>query len=443
MAATSIPQLVGYAETVGYAGYRGLTTAGPPLAVWGLVTGSPYMNAGVTSITALMAKADLNGEAYVAQHGEAAYVDLVAAYSLYIGLASCFLAVVGFGKLAKSVPTQVQSGFKWGCAVGVLISALPNGLFAGGGKQLKSLAEGSTLNGIATPFKATFPGIVNAANCVFALLHPWLWSVTPTVLFVAGTAFVMYGKNYLPSSLPPGTEVILVTAGATLFSIYTNYDGAMVGEIPTMDENAGVSIGGVLRLPVEFMDITKLVNDVPLVEQFGDSYVMLAVSCCIFAGVNFLNIMGITSGFEQEDGIAWSAERELVAQGASNVMAAAVGSAPVSGSLSRSLVSRITGTTSQMACLVTALCWIFLQPYMSIMTPTPKAALSAVIVSAVVKGVVYPKALLDMSGMDAIIGWLTGIATAITSPTQGFGFGLIFFGVLRFFRGKSKVNPYR
>lgn len=73
MAATSIPQLIAYAETVGYAGYRGLVTAGPPLAAWGVTTGGCYMNAGVTSITALMAKSDLDGEAFVAEHGEEAY----------------------------------------------------------------------------------------------------------------------------------------------------------------------------------------------------------------------------------------------------------------------------------------------------------------------------------------------------------------------------------
>jgi hypothetical protein len=32
------------------------------------------MNAGVTSLTAIMAKSDLNSDAYVAEHGEAAYV---------------------------------------------------------------------------------------------------------------------------------------------------------------------------------------------------------------------------------------------------------------------------------------------------------------------------------------------------------------------------------
>jgi MFS superfamily sulfate permease-like transporter len=116
MAATSVPQLIAYAETVGYAGYRGMATAGPPLFAWGVATGSPYMNAGVTSITALMAKTDLDGDAYVAEHGEEEYAKLVAAYSLYVGIASILLAAVGFGKLAQGVPKPVRTGFKV-CAV--------------------------------------------------------------------------------------------------------------------------------------------------------------------------------------------------------------------------------------------------------------------------------------------------------------------------------------
>jgi len=112
MAGTSVPQLIAYAETVGYAGYRGLSTAGPSLIAWGLATGSPYMNSGVTSITALMAKVDLDGEAYAAANGEEAYVDLVAAYSFWVGLASVVLALVGFGKLAGLTPKPVRAGFK-------------------------------------------------------------------------------------------------------------------------------------------------------------------------------------------------------------------------------------------------------------------------------------------------------------------------------------------
>lgn len=439
MAATSVPQLIAYAETAGYAGYRGLATAGPGLLAWGLTTGSPYMNAGVTSITALMAKSDLDGESYSHENGEEAYVELVAAYSMWVGLASVLLAIVGFGKLAQGVPKPVRSGFKWGCAVGVLVSALPNGLFNKGSKEVKGLVADSELWGtVVKTLKAQAPaatGAVNVTNIFYALSHPWEWALVPTILFLIGTWFVMNGKNILPKSLPPGTEVIIATAAATIFSMYYDYQGGTVGEIPTMDADAGMKIGPI-TLPVEILDYNKVL-DAPIVERFG-GYPVLIVSSTLFAAVNFLSIMGIASGFETEDGIAWSAPRELIAQGAACGAAALVGSAPVSGSMSRSLVSRMTGTTSQMACMVTAMIWIFMLPYMSIMTPTPKAALSAVIVSAVVKGVCIPKDLLKLSGLDAATGWATGIITSVTSPTLGFGIGLAIYFALSPFNGKKE-----
>lgn len=434
MAATSVPQLLAYAETVGYAGYRGLATAGPPLFVWGLATGSPFMNAGVTSITALMAKTDLNGEQYVTEHGEEEYVKLVAAYSLYVGLASCLLALVGFGTLAQKVPNPVRTGFKWGCAVGVLVAAVPAGLFSQGLLELKTLITTSAAGVYVRFIKDSFPaatGAVAVSNFIYAMTNPQTWAFVPTILFVICTFIVMQGKNYLPKALPPGTEVIIATAVATLYSISCDYSGDIVGEIPAMDPDAGISFfDGKIRFPIEILDIKKLITEVPIIERFGNSWLMLAVSASLFAAVNFLSIMGIASGFQSEDGIAWSAPRELIAQGVACGMAAAVGSAPVSGSLSRSLVSRMTGATSQMACLVTALFWIYLLPYMGIMTPTPKAALSAVIVSAVLKGVCVPKELMKLQGIDSIVGWGAGIATALTSPTLGFGAGLaLYFAV--------------
>jgi MFS superfamily sulfate permease-like transporter len=394
------------------------------------------MNSGVTSITALMAKSDLDGESYVNEHGEEKYVELVAAYSLWVGIASVILALVGFGKLAQGVPKPVRTGFKWGCSYGVLVSALPNGLFAKGGKELKALvASSETWGSIVKELKSQVPaatGAVNVTNFFYSLSHPWEWAVAPTILFVIGTCFVMNGKKMLPSSLPPGTEVILATAFATIYSMNFDYTGAVVGEIPAIDPDAGLKIAG-FTLPVELLDYQKIL-DAPLAERFG-GYPILFVSATLFAAVNFLSIMGIASGFESDNGIAWSAPRELISQGVSCGVASLVGSAPVSGSMSRSLVSRMTGTTSQLACMFTALIWIFMLPYMSIMTPTPKAALSAVIVSAVIKSVLVPKDLMKLHGLDFVSGWLTGIITAVSSPTLGFGIGLSIHVVL------SAVNP--
>ena len=423
-----MPQLIAYAETVGYAGYRGLSTAGPSLLAWGLVTGSPFMNSGVTAITALMAKTDLGGESYVAEHGEENYVKLVAAYSLYVGLASIVLAFCGFGKLAQLVPKPVRTGFKWGCSIGVFISAVPNGLFAKGSKDLNSHVAASFVSTYINLLKSNFAaatGAINVSAFFFGLLNPQLWAIVPTIVFVVGVVVVMKGSSFLPKACPPGTEVIIVTAVATLFSMHFNYPGDVVGEIPSLDPDAGMSFfGGAIRIPIEFLDLKELVTNVPIVERFGNSWAMLFLSATLFAGVNFLSIMGIASGFEAEDNISWSPPRELIAQGVSCVVAGACGSAPVSGSLSRSLVSRMTGTTSQLACIVTAVAWIYLLPYMSIMSQTPKAALSAVIVSAVISGVCVPKDLIKLGGVDAMIGWGTGIVTALTSPTIGFGGGL-------------------
>jgi MFS superfamily sulfate permease-like transporter len=445
MAATSVPQLIAYAETVGYAGYRGLSTAGPPLLAWGFVTGSPFMNCGVTSITALMAKTDLDGEAYVNEYGEEEYVKLVASYSLCIGLASVLLALFGFGSLAQKVPKPVLKGFKWGCSVGVLISAVPNGILAGGSKELKRLvANSEPVAGLVTFLKSNIPaatGAVSVTNFFFGVTHPHLWSIMPVVLFVICTAFVVRGPSLLPKAFPPGSEVIFATAGATLYSIYYDYEGGIVGEIPKVDPDAGISFyNGAIKLPIQIVDVKELVNDVPIANRFGGSYLMLMVSASLFAAVNFLSIMGIASGFEAEDGIAWSAPRELISQGVSCGVAAAVGSAPVSGSMSRSLVARMTGATSQLACIITALFWIYLLPYMSIMSPTPKAALSAVIVSAVLKSVLVPKDLIRLAGLDFVAGWGTGVITALTSPTIGFGVGLVLYGILSLATTTEKKN---
>jgi len=434
MAGTSVPQLVAYAETVGYAGYRGLATAGPALLAWGIVTGSPWMNAGVTSLTALMTKADLNGEEYVNEFGEEKYIELVSAYSLYVGISSIALALMGLGKLASKVPKTVRSGFKWGCALGVLNAALPNALLAFGSSDVKNLVTSTdVLSNTIDSIKVNLPsatGATTLTKIIYILTHPYVWDTIPATLFFVCTLFLMYGKSYLPKFLPPGTEVMIATVTATIYSVQTNYSAnyGTVGEIPTLDANAGMSLfNGSIHLPIEIQSYEHLLFHVPLTSRFNDSYILLFLTASIFSIINFLSIVGIASGFELDNGIPWTPSRELISQGVACGVAGMTGSAPVSGSLSRSLVSRMAGTTSQFACMVTALCWICFLPYMSIMTPTPKAALSAVIVSAVVKSVLVPKDLLAMKTMgDRFVGWGTAIATACTSPTLGFGSGIVF-----------------
>merc|ERR1712176_828799 len=151
-----------------------------------------------------------------------------------------------------------------------------------------------------------------------------------------------------------------------IYSMTNDYSGGVVGEIPAVDPEAGIAIPGTdFKIPIEILDYQKIL-EAPVAERVG-GWPALAITSMLFAGVNFLSIMGIASGFETENGIPWSAPRELIAQGVACGVASIVGSAPVSGSMSRSLVSRMTGTTSQLACILTATIWIVAMSFMSIM----------------------------------------------------------------------------
>jgi hypothetical protein len=175
---------------------------------------------------------------------------------------------------------------------------------------------GSFIPAKVAEFKSIAPGAVSVTNLLYAMTVPLHWGLAAIVIFVLGTTFVMQSKNFLPKFLPPGTEVIFVTGLATLFSVYCSYDGAVVGNIPQVDPDAGLSfLDGRIRLPVDFLSVQSLIYDIPetLLARFGGSYILLATSAALFAAVNFLSIMGIASGFEAEDGIPWSADREMIA----------------------------------------------------------------------------------------------------------------------------------
>jgi hypothetical protein len=114
--------------------------------------------------------------------------------------------------------------------------------------------------------------------------------------------------------MPPGSEVLIATAAATIYSVYFDYNGGVVGEIPTLESSAGLSIFGLVKIPIELMDFNKLF-EIPIAERcFDGSMVKLYITAAVFSGVNFLSIVGIASGFEAENAVAWSASRELIAQ---------------------------------------------------------------------------------------------------------------------------------
>lgn len=212
---------------------------------------------------------------------------------------------------------------QWGCELGVLSSALPNGLYAYG-SSLKKLAASSAIGEVAASLKNSVPsatGISGVANILYAITHPQTWDVISAILFLTCAVFIMKAKSFLPKSMPPGSEVLIATAAATIYSVQFGYNGGVVGEIPTVESSSGLSLFGIVSIPIEVLDVRKLM-EVPIAKRcFDGSMAKLFITAAIFSGVNFLSIVGIASGFEAENAVPWSAPRELIAQGVSNLAA--------------------------------------------------------------------------------------------------------------------------
>lgn len=146
VAVTSLPQYIAYAELAQLSGFRGIVASGPPLIAFAFLTGNPCLNIGVTSITALMATADLKGAEYREAFGEAAWSQILGTYSMMIGVASIVLAVFRAGRLVKHIPAPVKAGWKLGFALAACAAQTPSSAFQHA-KQLKKICVLPIVNG--------------------------------------------------------------------------------------------------------------------------------------------------------------------------------------------------------------------------------------------------------------------------------------------------------
>merc|ERR1712193_548187 len=141
--------------------------------------------------------------------------------------------------------------------------------------------------------------------------------------------------------------------------------------------------------------------------------------------------MGISVEAEKPPEGGWSAFRELAGQGVACFTSGMAGSAPVGGSLSRSMIAGISGASSPLMGLICgiATCCLAFPSVSAVMASTPKAILAAVVLAAVLPGVVYPKDMLKLKGSEAFVSWGTCIGSLLMDPTKGFFLGVAMHAV--------------
>lgn len=423
VAATSLPQYVAYAELAGLAGHQGLKTSGAPIIAFAFLTSSPSLCIGVTSITALMSHSMLNGAEYRDAHGDDRWQDLLGTWAALVGIASLVLAACGATKLAKRLPASVKLGWKLGFAVTV-VAAQTAGAVYSTGNSVKRLCALPSLSG--APIAG---GAAAMYRLAWMAAHPVSWDPGPVALSGL-TLFVLLGcGGFLKRVLRlPGVEVVVACVLGTVLAVHLGYQGSVVGVPPVAPPGTEAS-GGIwswVRLwPWEM-------PWVELFERLGGVH-WAVLNAVAFACVDFLAILSVVPSGPASD---------LFGQGFACVVSGMVGAAPIGGSLSRSLVAQLTGCTSPLMGLISGVTTLILAfPQVgALLAPMPKSVLAAVVLAAVLPGVVRPKEVLRLRGREAVVAWVTVAASCLTDPTTGFGVGLAAHALLSTVIRSKKVD---
>lgn len=448
VAGTSLPQYIAYAALSGVAGHKGVQIAGPPQIVFAFVTGSPTLCVGVTSITALMASGILRGPDYKEQNGEEAWVDILSTYAIMVGIASLLFAVVGAGKLAAYIPSPVKIGWKTGLAVTTTASQLSAAVYASGSKEVKRLCHVPALRLPGCDARELPGGAASMYRLGWILVHPWTWSLV-TLIFAAATYWKVRNGSKLLRKLSrdrlrvPGLEVVIATVLGTLLTLSIGYTGDVVGRPPEPTEDLSEHTADWSLQALVFGWVRSwpwTMAWAQTVERLG-GWTSACTSAMTFAAVDFLAIVSIQA--EVCPSGDWSTARELAGQGIACIVSGIAGGGPVGGSLSRSMVAKMTGAASPLMGFVSGLTTIALTAHAAgvLLSPIPQAVLAAIVLAAVLPSVMHPKDLIKLGGKDAAVAWLTVAGSVLVDPMTGFIFGVAVYVLLHVRPNKADSMP--
>jgi len=244
----------------------------------------------------------------------------------------------------------------------------------------------------------------------------------------------------------PGLEVVIATVLGTLLTLGIGYAGDVVGRPPQSTEDLNEHTADWSLQALVFGWVRSwpwTMAWAQTVEQLG-GWMSACISAVGFAAVDFLAIISIQA--EVAPSGNWSISRELAGQGIACIVSGIAGGGPVGGSLSRSMVAKMTGASSPLMGFVSGLTTIALTAHIAgvLMSPMPQAVLAAIVLAAVLPSVLHPKDLVKLGGKDAAVGWLTAAGSVLIDPMTGFIFGLAVYVLLHVRPNKADaLQPQR
>ncbi len=333
-----VPKNLGYAGIAGVPLQNGLYAAAAGAILYALFCTSRQISTGPSSSLAAVA----GGAVLATSVAGAEAAQLVAAITLVTGVLFLLLAVFRLGWIAQFLSRAVVTGFLAGAAVDVVSGELPKLTGTSGDGDNVWQETWSWLQGLAA-------------------IH---W---PTVAVAVASLAVILGLRFAKPAIPGA--LVLVVGGLIASSVFDL--GArgvdLVGDVPR-------------GLPAP---------DLPAWQVFSDHAAAIGIAAGALLLIGFSQTAGDARAFATRHRYRIDVNQESVAQGVANVGAGVFQGMPVSTSLSASSLNESAGARTPLASLVTGGLvlgtLVVLAPLFSVL---PKAVLGAIIIDAVVFGMI-------------------------------------------------------
>jgi len=333
-----VPKNLGYAGIAGVPLQNGLYAAAAGAIIYPLFCTSRHISTGPSSSLAAVA----GGAVLVTGLGGEQAAELVAAITLVTGLLFLLLALFRMGWIAQFLSKAVITGFLAGAAVDVVIGELPK-----------------------------LTGTSSEGDSAWRELASWLGTlddVSWTTVLVGATALaVILGLRFVAPAIP-GALVLVVGGLLASYLLDLGAHGvALVGDVPR-------------GLPAPELPDLALVQD---------HYATIGIAALALLLIGFSQTAGDARAFAARHRYRIDVNQESVAQGMANVGAGVFQGMPVSTSLSASSLNESAGARTPVASLTTGgLVLATLVVLAPLFSELPKAVLGAVIIDAVVFGMI-------------------------------------------------------
>jgi sulfate permease, SulP family len=365
VAALIVPKNLGYAGIAGIPLQNGLYAAAAGAILYAIFGTSRQISTGPSSGLAAVAASAVAVAGITGIQDVASFVALITVVS---GALYLVLAVLKMGWIAQFLSRAVVTGFLFGAAIDVVIGELPK-------------LTGTEVTG-SNPLQELWSWLGTLGNAQLA------------TMLVGGAALVVVFGLRVVAPRVPGALVLVVGGLAASWLLDLEARGvALVGEVPR-------------GLPTPQLPEGQLLVDHP-------STVAIAAVALVLIG--FSQTAGDARAFAARHRYRIDINQESVAQGTANVGAGLFQGMPVSTSLSASSLNDHTGARTGLASLTSGvlvlLTLLVLAPLFSAL---PKAVLGALIIEAVVMGMMDLPEMRRLARVQRFDFWIAVAAIAAT-----------------------------